>query len=113
MSELKKEMTMEQRDVNNVNIGIGMVWFFMLSSLLLTLVGAVVKVQHWDYHEIFLTIGLMLFFSTWIIIFSDIFKNNVYNKTFWILSMFIMPFVAVFFYLIQRNKLLRLGKKFS
>ena len=96
-----------------INIDIGMLWFFMLSSLLLTLVGAVAKVQHWEHHQIFLTIGLMLFFLTWIIVFIDMVKNNIYNKIFWILTMLIMPFIAVFFYLIQRERLLRLGQKFS
>ena len=40
-------------------------------------------------------------------------KNKIYNKTFWIITMFILPNIAIIFYLIQRNKLLRLGQKFS
>ncbi|WP_277875413.1 PLDc N-terminal domain-containing protein [Aequorivita sp. KMM 9714] len=54
----------------------------------------------------------MLFFSTWIIILSDMVKNKIYNKTFWIMTMFILPFISPIFYLIQRNRLIRLGQKF-
>jgi tetrahydromethanopterin S-methyltransferase subunit E len=94
-------------------ISIGMVWFLTIGSLFLTLIGAVAKVQHWQNHQVFLTIGLILFFSSWVIVFGDMVKNNIYNKTFWISTMFILPFIVVLLYLIQRNRLLRLGQRFS
>lgn len=87
------------------------VWFLVVGNFLLTLVGAFAKIQHWDYSQILLTIGLMLFFTTWVIILSDMLKNKIYNKTFWIMTMFIMPSIATIFYMIQRNKLMRLGEK--
>ncbi len=87
------------------------VWFLVVGNILLTVFGAFAKIQHWEYSQILLTIGLMLFFSTWVIILSDIVKNKIYNKTFWIITMFIMPSIATIFYMIQRNKLIRLGEK--
>ena len=87
------------------------VWFLVVGNILLTVFGAFAKIQHWDYSQILLTIGLMLFFSTWVIILSDMVKNKIYNKTFWIITMFIMPSIATIFYMIQRNKLIRLGEK--
>jgi len=87
------------------------VWFLVVGNILLTVFGAFSKIQHWDYSQILLTIGLMLFFSTWVIILSDMVKNKIYNKTFWIITMFIMPSIATIFYMIQRNKLIRLGGK--
>lgn len=87
------------------------VWFLVVGNILLTVVGAFAKIQHWDYSQLLLTIGLMLFFSTWVIILSDMVKNKIYNKTFWIVTMFIMPSIATIFYMIQRNKLIRLGEK--
>jgi len=99
---------MENKDLK---ISIKTVWFLAIGNLLLTIFGALAKIQHWNFSQVYLTIGLMLFFSTWIIILSDMVKNKIYNKTFWILTMFIMPFIATIFYLIQRNKLLRLGQK--
>lgn len=87
------------------------VWFLVVGNILLTVFGAFAKIQHWNYSQILLTIGLMLFFSTWVIILSDMVKNKIYNKTFWIITMFIMPSIATIFYMIQRNKLIRLGGK--
>ena len=101
---------MENQDIK---IGIKTVWFLVIGNFLLTVLGALAKIQHWEFSQFFLTVGLMLFFSTWIIILSDMVKNKIYNKTFWIVTMFIMPTIATIFYLIQRNKLLRLGQRFS
>jgi hypothetical protein len=100
---------MENQDFK---IGIKTVWFLVVGNLLLTSIGALAKIQHWEFSQIFLTIGLMLFFSTWVIILSDMVKNKIYNRTFWMLTMFIIPFIATIFYLIQRNRLIRLGQKF-
>ena len=99
---------MKNRDFK---IDIKTVWFLVIGNFLLTIFGALAKIQHWEYSQFFLTVGLMLFFSTWIIILSDMIKNKIYNKSFWILTMFIVPFISTIFYLIQRNKLLRLGQK--
>ncbi len=101
---------MENQDFK---IGIKTVWVLTIGNLLLIGLGALAKIQHWEFSQFFLTVGLMLFFPAWIIILSDMVKNKIYNKTFWIMTMFIMPFIATFFYLIQRNKLFRLGQKFS
>jgi hypothetical protein len=89
------------------------VWFLVIGSLLLSAVGAFSKIKHWEFSQEFLIIGLILFFSTWIIILSDMVKNKIYNNAFWIISMFIMPTIATIFYLIQRKKLFRLNRGFS
>ena len=94
-------------------IGVKTVWFLVIGNLFLTIIGALAKIQQWEFSQIFLTVGLMLFFSTWIIIISDMVKNKIYNKTFWIITMFIIPSITTIFYLIQRKKLLRLGQKFA
>lgn len=100
---------MENQDFK---IGIKTMWFLVVGNLLLISFGAVAKIQQWEFSQIFLTVGLMLFFTTWIIIFSDMVKRKIYNKTFWIMTMFLMPFLSTIFYLIQRNKLIRLGQRF-
>lgn len=94
-------------------IGIKTVWFLVIGNLLLTVFAVLAKIQNWEFSQFFLSVGLMLFFSTWIIILSDMVKNKIYNKTFWIVTMFIMPTISAIFYLIQRNRLLRLGQKIS
>ena len=87
------------------------VWFLAIGNLLLPIVGALAKIMHWEHSQILLTAGLMIFFSTWIIILSDMVKNKIYNKTFWIISMFIIPTLAAVFYLVQRKKLIRIVQK--
>ncbi len=89
------------------------VWFLLIGNFLLTFSGAIAKIQHWDYAEVLLTIGVILFFSTWVIVLSDMAKNKIYNKGFWLMTMFILPWLVPIVYMIQRNKLLRLGQRFS
>ena len=76
---------MKNRDFK---IYIKTVWFLVIGNFLLTIFGALAKIQHWEYSQFFLTVGLMLFFSTWIIILSDMIKNKIYNKSFWILNVY-------------------------
>jgi len=83
------------------------VWLLVIGNILLTTIGTLAKILHWDYAHFLLTVGLMLFFSTWVIILSDMIKNKIHNKTFWIVTMFIIPSISTIFYLIQRNKLIR------
>ena len=64
---------MKNRDFK---IDIKTVWFLVIGNFLLTIFGASAKIQHWEYSQFFLTVGLMLFFSTWIIILSDMIKNK-------------------------------------
>jgi hypothetical protein len=52
-------------------------------------------------------IALIVFFI------EDIYKNNVYNKGFWAISIVFLPLISAPIYLIQRDKLIRLGSKFN
>ena len=42
---------------------------------------------------------------------TDALRNRVYNKWFWAWSLFMMPLISAPFYLVQRNKLIRLNEK--
>lgn len=95
---------------NNFKISIKTVWVLVIGSLLITAFGAYTKIQHWGSSQLLLTIGIILFSSTWIIVISDMAKNRIYNKTFWIMSMFILPSISLLIYLIRRNRLIILGK---
>lgn len=85
----------------------------VIGNTLLTIIGAIAKIYDWDYAEFFLTIGLITYFTTLVIIINDIIKHKIYNKTFWIVSMVITPSITSIFYMIQRNRLIRLGNKFN
>lgn len=47
--------------------------------------------------------SLALFICTWIVILMDISSNTVFNKKFWIMSMFILPAIAPIVYLFRRK----------
>lgn len=58
--------------------------------------------------------SLILLLLFWIIVFVDVVRSKIYNKTFWIISMIVLPFIAPAFYLFQRKKLLHFrDKKFK
>lgn len=84
-------------------------WLLVTINVFFTILGASARIFHLEYSQIMMTIGLMLFLSAWLIILSDMVKNKIYNKTFWIMSMFILPTISPLFYMIQRNKLMIIG----
>lgn len=89
------------------------VWGLVIGNFIFTVVDALVKILHWEFSQSLLTISLILFFSTFIIVLSDILKNKVYNKTFWVMSMFILPSISPIFYILRRNKLILHESKFD
>ncbi|PRX48907.1 PLDc N-terminal domain-containing protein [Salegentibacter salegens] len=52
------------------------------------------------------TVAILFIF--WLFILIDMIKQNLKDKTFWILSMFFVPFFAPVVYLFRRKKLLHL-----
>ncbi len=100
---------MENQDFK---ISCKIVWILVIGNFLLTFIAAYAKIQQWDFAQILLNGGLILLFSTWIIVFSDMLKSKIYNKPFWIISMIILPNISPLFYIIQRTRLIRLGSKF-
>lgn len=52
------------------------------------------------------TVAILFIF--WLFMLIDMIKQNLKDKTFWILSMFFVPFFTPVVYLFRRNKLLHL-----
>ena len=82
-------------------------------NLVFIIYGTLSKIYNWGFSDFFLGFGTAVFIITWFVILSDIIRNKIFNKTFWIISMFIIPQVSTLFYLLQREKLIRLGDKFN
>ncbi len=95
---------MENKDFK---VGYRLVCVLVYGSFLVSLVGAFAHIAHWVISDLFLTVGVVLFFASWIIVISDIVRRPIYNRSFWLLSMFILPTIAPLVYLIQRNKLMK------
>ncbi len=89
------------------------VWLLVASTLLLTFIAFFAQVYQWEYKQIITTLSLMFFFASWVIIFNDMLQHKIYNKPFWIITMFTLPHLSILFYTIQRNKLIRLGQKLA
>ncbi len=91
------------------SISVKTVWVLVIGNAILTILGVLAKIQHWEFSPYMLSVASVFFFSTWVIVISDMSKNKLYNKRFWIFSMFIFPTLSPLLYLIQRNRLVRLG----
>jgi hypothetical protein len=87
------------------------VCFLVVGNILLTVAGSIAKLEGWGYAQLMLTISLVLFFTVWVIVLSDMAKQKIYNKTFWVLCLFILPTITPLFYLLLRRKLIRLGNR--
>jgi bacteriorhodopsin len=81
------------------------VWLLVLGNLLI-IIGAIAKIQRWEFLNTLLISGFVLLLLNWILIFGDIIKNRIYNKTFWIISMIVFPTISPIIYLLRRNRLL-------
>jgi hypothetical protein len=90
----------------NFNLSTTVVWLLMVCQLLLIWAGAWIKIQGGTSSGSILISGITLFLVTYIIIFIDILRQPLHNKTFWWMSMILLPGIAGIFYLIQRHKLL-------
>ena len=89
------------------------IWVVVIVSLVLTLLGAVAMIQQWQLVSAWWIAGFAFLLLTWMAIIIDMKRNEIFNKRFWILSMLIIPSVTAVFYLIQRKKLIALGKEFG
>jgi len=90
-------------------IGFKAVWILVIISFLLMFFGTIVKLQHWDYSDIYLITGLVLGLVSWLIIISDMVNKDIETKTLWIIMMILIPSLTSIFYLIQRDKLVKIS----
>ena len=60
-----------------------LVYILLIAGIILGVLGAVNKISTYYYQ-----VGVSMFSIGWMIVFFDIMKNKIYNKQFWVLSMF-------------------------
>lgn len=96
---------MENQDFR---IRFNFVWVLVIVNTLLAILGSYSKLQHWENSALILIIALMLSFTLWVIIFTDIVQQKIHNKSFWLWIMILMPFIAPLFYMIQRKRFIKL-----
>ena len=56
---------------------------------------------------------LLVYLSLVILGIIDMTRNKIYNKTFWIISIIVLTPISGLIYMVQRNRLIRLGERFG
>ncbi|GJM64938.1 hypothetical protein PEDI_54900 [Persicobacter diffluens] len=87
------------------------VWWLTFGSVLLTLIGALAKIEHLEFAKFPLYIGIAIMFTAWTIIFSEIVRSRIALKYVWMIFMFVFPALAMMLYLVLRNRAFRKGVK--
>ncbi len=104
------QITMEKR---YFTLNTTLIWIMVVISLILTIVGTLAIIKQWQLVSGQWIAGLVLLVLAWVVIVIDMNRNDIFNKKFWILSMLIIPSLTSILYLIQRKKLIYLGKEFG
>jgi hypothetical protein len=94
-------------NAKDFRLGNNVVWGLLICSVGLVVFGAVCKIEHLAFANYLLIAALTCHLLVWLLILSDIINNNIYNKSFWLLSMFFMPSIAALIYLIRRRQLMQ------
>lgn len=81
-------------------------FFFVILSTYL-------KITDKNYSELFLGIALLFQIIPQIIVIIDIIRNQLHNKLMWLVGMFSFGSLATIIYLLNREKHLRLYKRFE
>ncbi len=103
----------EEMEDQAFKVSLRTVWVLVIGNPIMITLGAFAKVQDWPFSQLLLTAGLIFFFPACSIILSGMVKNQLYNKDFWGLSMFVIPVLTPFFYMLQRKRLRRLVNRFG
>lgn len=92
-------------------ISLKAIWFLVVYNFCFPILAALAKIQHWNVGSGLLLVSLTISAFVIFIFLLDILRNSIYHKVLWILLLFILPTITPFFYLVQRDKLIRLGLK--
>jgi len=101
---------MENQDFE---IGIKTIWFVIIISVLFSIAGAFARLNHWEYSHVILSIGLIFYLATLVIIVRDINRSKINDKAYWIMFMFIVPYLSPILYITRRTKMIKLRRKYG
>lgn len=87
-----------------------LVCIMVVVGILFTVLGTFFKILHWPLNNQLLTFGIFISGVSWIIIMADMIQQDIYNKGFWVLSMFVLPWLTPLLYLFRRNNLINFNK---
>ena len=86
-------------------------------GFLIVIISAYLKIYNKDfsqnYSELGFGIALLFLILPWFVVLIDLIRNHIRNKIMWFVGMFAFGSLTVILYLINREKHLRLYKKFE
>ena len=97
---------------NNLKTSKVKLWIATATSYLFFMLFIYVQLENVELPSFIYGFGVGAQIGTVLLLISDIFENNVYNKWFWFLSMLITTPFSVMAYMVQREKLIKLGNGF-
>jgi hypothetical protein len=94
---------------NTFKVSKTVVWMLAFGNIFLVGMGTFFRIKHWELSNLLLLVGIAVHISILIILLEDMIRHKIYNKQFWVMSLFIMPGIAPIIYLIRRKELVIKG----
>jgi len=94
-------------------ISIKTIWFVVIGSVLFAIAGVFARFKQWEYSYVILTVSLIFYMTTLVIMLRDINRSKIHDKDFWIMFMFIVPYISPILYITRRTKMIQLRRKFG
>ena len=91
--------------MNDFRVSTPIVWVLAVTQVCVSVYGMYLFKLHTPYSTEFAIMCSILTLFIQVIFISDIYLSRIQNKTFWIISIFILSGIAEIIYLIRRNKL--------
>ena len=101
---------MEKRK-NNFEVGKTKMWLAVVFSYMFYALNIYYSIMKIEFDGFIYGLGIGISIAVIVLLINDMIKNKIFNRNFWILSMIIMPPIAMLTYMFQREKLMRLGNK--
>lgn len=98
---------------NKITISHQLMWILIVISFSISLVSFYLNMQEINFPKLITYFNFGFFFVLWLILLVEMISHKIYNQTFWVMSMFILPPFTVLFYMIQRQRLKRLASNFT
>ena len=93
-------------NTSDFRISPAVIWLFVVADCCIIFSGTFLKIMHKPFPlELFMAAFMFGLFID-VLIISDIYKSNIRNKPFWILSMFMLSGVAQIVYMLRRKQLI-------
>ena len=89
----------------DLKIGLKTVWVLLAGDFLLLFAATGSAILNRDLLNIMIMTGFIMLSAGWINVMSDMSRNRIQNKTIWILSMFLCPFISPVVYLLWKHRL--------